>query len=179
VRNRERGAVLVTALLATVSLMTLSGVALLATRTHARTQANGVAASRALWAAQAGVAAAIEDLRWRCDPATGYTAVLDTSLPPEVGEGNPLAGSYDVRYRNNAWDRSGSTLRDEDGMVLIQSVGRVPTGGAQAMLVVQVQDARCDTQRIDGYDQRGGGPMGEWSTDRGIDATCQETTNYP
>jgi hypothetical protein len=178
----ERGSVLVISLIVLLGLMSLGAVAVLSARTESRTSGIERGERVALFAAEAGVAAAQEYLRQpdHCSPTTGLDPLdgspLPRDLPNNTDDKPPLSdpdATYSVTfYKEGTCD--GTLNADKVACVAIRSTGQGP-GGATALVRLQLS-RKCEAgaSTATAYAQRDRGTVA--NTD--IDNT-QETSAVP
>lgn len=163
-----------------VAMTTLSGLLAIATVTLVKVKRgiNATSQSRfhsvALFSAESGVSAGIDYLRGNMDPTTYFSALVvaeNTPAPnPDLGiagngaahgtSANLFSGdipmSYEVTIFNNVGDPGFAAGDDEDGIVILRSIGRGP-GTSMVVLEVEV-DGLNDTNTArpcPGYAQKG------------------------
>lgn len=139
----ERGAALIVALLALVALLGIGGITMLAVQSEIRSSGNDRFEQMALYAAESGAAAGMEYLRTNCNTTTLFsTSVEPNNVNPQspaaiIGNsrmpgtaGNPFAlGSqiwYQVILLNNREDGGLVAGNDEDGQIVLRSIGHGP-----------------------------------------------------
>lgn len=143
-RRGQEGSVLVISLIVLVGLMSLGALAVLSARMDMRTGSLERGERVSLYAAEAGIAAAQEYLRSRCDSEVGFNPLDGQSLPRDLPDNTsdkpPLAdpdAKYDVTFYQDG-DCDGSR-RPATGpaCVAIRSSGEGP-GGATTLIKVKL-----------------------------------------
>lgn len=187
-RRNERGSVLVISLIVLVGLMSLGAIAVMSARTDTRTGGLERGERVALYAAEAGIAAAQEYLRSRCNPSTGLNPLGGQSLPrqlPNNPQDKPPLGdpdaSYDVTFA--AEGLCDGTRRPADtgpACVMVRSRGEGP-GGATTLLRLTLSHP-CEAGTITkGIYGQGGGEarIAGAESVMAIEDTGSETTTLP
>jgi hypothetical protein len=165
--NRERGSVLVVAMIALVALATLGGLTVVTVRSSLSGTTHDQFKAVALAAAEAGIAVGIDHARRTLQPGLLWTAqvhpnnIVPTALPDMPGNGMKHGESgytfgddanawYEVVILNNLDD--GPTVTefgftsftgfrdgiDTDGRIIIRSIGHGPNN-ASARIDVEIQ----------------------------------------
>lgn len=164
-RYRERGSVLVIAMIALVALVSLGSLTIITVRSGVSSTSGDRFKAVALFAAEAGVAVAIEYARTRVDPVQKWSALVEpfgepplkpTDLPgngAKPGEPGNLFDPatrawYEVEFLNNLDDGpavpvSGSASIhigyrdgvDTDGRIIIRVTGHGPNNAAVGLEV--------------------------------------------
>lgn len=167
-KQRERGSVLVVAMIALVALATLGGLAVVTVRSSLSGTTHDQFKAVALSAAEAGVAVAIDYARRNLDPTSLWSGLVHPNNVPPVGFVEPIPGNgakpgqaghlfspdanawYQVEILNNVDDGSpetdlGFTVHtgfrdgnDTDGRIIIRSIGHGPNN-ASVRLEVEIQ----------------------------------------
>jgi hypothetical protein len=172
---RERGSVMIVALVILVALLGLGGYAAVSVKQSIAQVGHDRHEQAALYAAESGVAAGIEFLRRHYDELDNWSAFVTPNneapvSPPEVrgngarpGEPGNLfdedsAAWYEVSFFNHIGDPELALGNDSDGRILVHSVGHGPNG-TSVSLEVEV--------RADGSVSLGGRPCPAYAQ-RGI-----------
>lgn len=165
-RNRQRGSVLVVAMIALVALATLGGLAVVTVRSSLSGTTHDQFKAVALAAAEAGIAAGIDFARSNLEPGRLWSGIVFGRNAIPVGFLHPLPGNgakpgdanyvfspgwtgwYTVEILNNRDDGPLDDFGfeyvgfrdgiDTDGRIIIRSVGNGPNN-ASAMIEVEVQ----------------------------------------
>jgi len=162
-----------------VAMTTLSGLLAIATVTLVKVKRGIKASSQsrfqsvALFSAESGVSAGMDFLRSNSDPTTYYTSLVSannsTIQSPTGIAGNAIASgatgslftgdipmSFTVSILNNEDDTGYAAGTDDDGIVILRSVGRGP-GTSMVEIEVKVEGANVlNTSRpCPGYAQKG------------------------
>lgn len=140
-RRNEEGSVLVISLIVLVGLMSLGAIAVMSARTDMRTGGLERGERVALYAAEAGIAAAQEYLRTRCNPNSGFDPLdgspLPRDLPNNAVDKPPLTdpdAMYDVTFdKDGACDGTRKPVDTGPACVLVRSRGEGP-GGSTTLL---------------------------------------------
>ncbi len=163
-----------------VAMTTLSGLLAVATLTLVKVKRGVNASSQSrfqsvsLFAAESGVSAAMDFLRQNMDASTYFTALVNANnapvQAPPIGiagntvdhgdTGNLFQGtipmSYTVTILNNVDDPGYSTGDDQDGIVVIRSIGFGPDQASVTLEVTVNGIDEVNTSRpCPGYAQRG------------------------
>jgi hypothetical protein len=142
-RDPERGAALVLTLVTIAALLGLGAVTVLSMQSELGSSGQSRFQQQALYAAESGVAAAIDYLRGSCHPQELFSASVseanvDPPRPPQIlgngilpGQaGNPFnaeAGMwYEVELLNNASDSGLAAGDDTDAVVIARVTGHGP-----------------------------------------------------
>jgi hypothetical protein len=170
----QRGSVMVVSMVTLVGLLGLGGLALLASQSDLSGATQERFQAVALHAAEAGVAATMDELRMQHDPNQHWTALV---MPENAGVTlwDAVAGNgaqpgdaanlfssdrqswYEVDLRNNVSDPGFVAGEDDDSRVVIRSTGHGPDG-ARVVLEVEVSGSSLVSdanQMCAGYGQRG------------------------
>ncbi|MCP4446797.1 MAG: hypothetical protein GY811_15830 [Myxococcales bacterium] len=160
-------------------MTTLSGLLAVATVTLVKVK-RGISASSqsrfqsvALFAAESGVSAGMDFLRTNSDPTTKYSTFISSNnssvqkptgiagnMVPHGDTGNLFTSTvpmdYEVSILNNLDDPGYATGTDEDGIVVLRSIGRGP-GTSMIIVEVEVSEAITDntSRPCPGYAQQG------------------------
>lgn len=150
---RERGSVLVVALVTLSTLLMAGALTVLKVRRGGQASAESRFQSVALFAAESGVSSAMDYLRSNVAPVTFFGAMVSPSnsavVTPLAIPGNTLAPtdpnnlftgalemSFAVSVWNNPSDPGFALGTDTDGIVSLRSIGRGP---GNSMVVVEVE----------------------------------------
>ena len=143
--RNERGSVLVISLIVLLGLMSLGAVAVLSARTESRTGGMERGERVALFAAEAGVAAAQEYVRNHCSPTTGLDPLdgmaLPRDLPSNPDDKPPLTdpdATYSVTFHPDGPACNGTLDGNNIACVSVRSQGQGP-GGATALIRVRLK----------------------------------------
>jgi hypothetical protein len=170
----QRGSAMIVAMVTLVGLLGVGGLALLASQSDLSGATQDRFQGVALHAAEAGVAAAMDELRMEHDPSQHWTALVmpeNQDVTPwsavagngaEPGDTANLFSSdrhswYEVEIRNNVSDPGFTDGDDEDSRVVIRSTGHGPDR-ARVVLEVEVSGRNLVSdanQMCAGYGQRG------------------------
>jgi hypothetical protein len=170
----ERGSVLVVSLIVLLGLMSLGAIAVLSARTESRTGGLERGERVALYAAEAGIAAAEEYVRNNCSPTAGLDPLGGQPLPRELPDSDKPAlsdpdATYSVSfYKDGTCDgtRDATTHR---ACVAIRSRGQGPAG---ATSLIRLQLSRvCETGAVAATDYA--------DTNKGDVAVGNVDTNAP
>ena len=189
--NPERGSVMLIVAVVLVAAVGVSGVTLLSVRGGVRAAAHDRSTNVALYAAESGVAAAMQFLRESYvlgDAADNWSALVepnneDVSPNPgivgntkKIGEaGNLFSGDtrawYEVLILNNTDDPGYAAGNDTDSSVILRATGHGP-GGAVAIIEVQIAPSSAgEGVPCDGYRQKAMDALGTGFN------PCQEEVN--
>jgi Tfp pilus assembly protein PilX len=138
-RDRQRGNSLLLALIVMSSLATLGSLTVVSVQSSLKASTNDRAGSIAMYAAESGIALAIEFLRsnWT-GPGTWAPYVVPNSAPPFAANralpgapGNPFTADqnawFEVLTFNNRTDTVGPGI-DSDDQILLRATGNGPQG---------------------------------------------------
>ena len=151
-----------------VALGMLSMLTLMNVRSGMQTSSGDRFRATAMYAAESGAAAAMEYLRSRINPGTGWTAFLDqspTDLPgndaPVGDAGNPFSTDlhawYHVEILNNRNDAGYTSNADLDKRVIIRATGHGPDN-ATAVIEWEIKSNTVSVAKPCGvYAQKGQG----------------------
>lgn len=143
VRDPEKGAALVLTMVTIAALLGLGAVTLLSMQSELQSSGQSRFQSQALYAAESGVSAGIDYLRYSCDAtqfcsATIVPGNIDPPMPTQLlgngirpGETGNLfsAGSklwYEVTVLNNPNDPGFAAGVDSDAIIVLRSTGHGP-----------------------------------------------------
>ncbi len=149
-RRREHGGTILIALIVFASMSVLAGLTVVSTQSTIATSRNERFNAAALYAAESGGAAAMDYLRQRVDPTTGFTVFVtaNNSAPisppgisgnnqPPGASGNPFSADMQASYRvvilNNRSDPGFAAGNDEDATVVISVTGYGPQGAVASL----------------------------------------------
>lgn len=146
-RYHERGSVLVITMIALVALVSLGSLTIITVRSSVSSTTNDRFKAVALFAAEAGLSAAIQYARERVDPTHKWSAIVVPADQPlldvpgnDVKPGQPgnifdpeTRAWYVVEFLNNRDDRGGDT--DTDGRIIIRVTGHGPNNAAVGLEV--------------------------------------------
>lgn len=143
-RGPQRGSAVVLSLIVLTALGLLVGMTVMSVRGGLKTTANDKFHATAMYAAESGGAAAMEQLRSDMPQATKWTAYIDPAGTPKAMTGlaghavlpgvagNPfteaLGAWYEVEVINNRGDSGYIGGVDTDGRVVIRATGHGPDG---------------------------------------------------
>jgi hypothetical protein len=153
--------VLVVVLIVLAALVSIAGITFLSARSELQSGGHSRSQQAALYAAESGVAAAMEYLRDQCTPSELYSALVDPQNDPgqqpggitgngvEPGQtGNPFTAEqqtwYQVTVLNNRTDPGFAAGNDTDAALVIRSVGYGPSG-ASTTVEVELVNGSCLT----------------------------------
>ena len=146
IETKERGSVVIIAMLAMVALISLGGLSTLVVRGGIASSGHDRFRSIALYAAESGVAAASDYLRGRVELTDGWSSFVNVNNNPPFTtneipgngkkDGEPgnlfspdLKAWYEVVILNNLDDNPGFAAgNDTDHRVIIRSTGHGPAG---------------------------------------------------
>ncbi len=152
--SRQRGATIIVALIVLSALLMTGTIMILKVQRGARASSQARFQSVAHFAAESGVSAGMEFLRTNVVPVTFFGAfvspnnsVVQTPLGipgntlPHLDPANLFTGSiemsYEVSLLNNLDDPGFSAGNDDDGIIILRSIGRGP-GTSMVVLEVSV-----------------------------------------
>lgn len=154
-------------------LLLVSGLAVMHVQKAVRAGAHERFSSVALFAAESGVAAAMDYLRDTLDPATYWSGLVSPgngtiSAPAEIPGNGARPGSgpailsadlgawFEVSVRNNPDDPGFAAGDDLDGIVVVRAVGHGPDAALVTLEVEVVATEVAQASRpCPGYGQRG------------------------
>ncbi len=166
-RDPEKGAALVVSLITLVGLLAIGGVTLLSVRSEISSAGASRYERNALYAAESGVASAMDFLRLNCKTNGGFFSDLvepnnvNPQAPAGIVGNNRHPGQsgnlfdvdseawYQVTILNNLADVELALGNDKDGTVTIRSRGYAQNG-TQALLEVEVFNGTCVEQFCNG-----------------------------
>ncbi|MBI4510320.1 MAG: pilus assembly PilX N-terminal domain-containing protein [Deltaproteobacteria bacterium] len=172
-RDPEHGGALIVSLITLVALLGIGGVTILAVQSELASAGHARFGQSALYAAESGVAAAMDFLRTRCDPTRLFTDTVNnqSSWSGIYGNGKrygqtgyPFSSDtqcwYEVDILNNESDPQYGSGVDSDGIVVVQVVGHGPNQSVSTLSVEvfnnSCQAASSTSTRCDAdYSQRG------------------------
>jgi len=139
---KEQGSVLVISLIVLLGLMSLGAIAVLSARTESRTGALERGERVALYAAEAGIAAAQEYLRENCSPTAGFNPLGGQALPREIPNNpadKPPLDDPDASYSVTFYQEGScnGSVGATGACVAVRSLGSGP-GGATTLIKVQL-----------------------------------------
>jgi len=163
-----------------VAMTTLTGLLAIATVTLVKVKRGINASSQsrfqsvALFSAESGVSAGMDYLRNNIDPVEYYEALISPDNSPVLAPPTDIAGngiahgdvgnlftgdikmSYEVTVLNNVDDPGFALGEDQDGIVILRSIGRGP-GNSMVVLEVEVNggDDVNTSRPCPGYAQKG------------------------
>ena len=164
-RDRERGTVLIVAMLATVGLVSVGGLSVMAARSELRSAAQLRFKKVAMYSAESGAVVAMNQLRQDCAPDGGFFSAHISPpgyAPPENNfPGNKCAfgdtatcpnntnpfdedvrGAYEIGVYNNVQDPGYDTGDDADGRIVLRSIGTGPNN-TRVILELEVRASSC------------------------------------
>jgi len=158
-RRRERGAALMLALVTITSLLGLGALTVLSVHTDLSAAGQTRFSAAAQYAAESGASVGMDFLRTNCSTSQLFTqwvspgnahppmpaGILGNGVQPGVG-GNPFDSEsgtwYEVTIYNNAADPGLAAGVDNDGTVILHSVGHGPDG-TTSVIELETQNTTC------------------------------------
>ncbi|MFH0902802.1 MAG: pilus assembly PilX N-terminal domain-containing protein [Pseudomonadota bacterium] len=155
----ERGSALLITMVTLVALLGVGSAALLATLAEIRSAGRTRSSQAALYAAESGMAVAMENLRSLCDATALFsglvepnnvnpqqpTTILGNNIQPGLA-GNLFTTStgewYQVAILNNSTDSGLAAGNDTDGILTVRITGFGP-GGARVILEMDLESTNC------------------------------------
>ncbi|MFH0899914.1 MAG: pilus assembly PilX N-terminal domain-containing protein [Pseudomonadota bacterium] len=157
--RHQRGSALLITLVTLVALLGVGSAALLATLAEIRSAGRARASQAALYAAESGMATAMELLRSQCDPTSLFSSLVEPANanpqqpatilgngiePGQTGNAFSAATGewYQVVVLNNGTDSGLAAGNDTDGILTLRITGFGP-GGARTVLEMDVENSNC------------------------------------